>query len=105
VIFEKYYHRHIRNIEGSLNNEQEEFFESEEALRNNIWSLLLCTPPLVNSYYFAGRIFIFIVMVIWGARFIFAPIESNFASHSFMHLINLPFHEAGHFFSDHLGPL
>jgi len=35
-------------------------------------------------------------MLIWGVKFMFASIDSNYAGRSFMHLINLPFHEAGH---------
>ena len=33
---------------------------------------------------------------LWGWRFILAPIKSNTAGESFIHLVNLPFHEAGH---------
>ena len=32
----------------------------------------------------------------WSLFFLFASVQSNVAGHSFMHLVNLPFHEAGH---------
>jgi len=57
------------------------------------------SPPV-----FYGKAFFALVLVAWGLRFIFAPIEGDYVGGSFMHLINLPFHEAGHvifsFFGD-----
>ena len=50
----------------------------------------------VNPLYLIGRALLYLLLAIWGERFIFASIESNYVSQSFMHLINLPFHEAGH---------
>ncbi len=58
----------------------------------------------VNPLYLWGRAFFFVLMVAWGLKFIFAPIKGDYIGRSFMHLINLPFHEAGHlilaFFGD-----
>ncbi len=45
---------------------------------------------------FYGRAAVFVVMVWWGWAFITTPLETNYAGESFLHLINLPFHEAGH---------
>ncbi|OGW29588.1 MAG: hypothetical protein A2X59_11515 [Nitrospirae bacterium GWC2_42_7] len=50
----------------------------------------------VNIVYFIGRTVFFLILLAWGMKFIFTPISSNYAGESFMHLINLPFHEAGH---------
>lgn len=36
------------------------------------------------------------VLLVWGLMLIGASVESNAAGKSFLHLINLPFHEAGH---------
>jgi hypothetical protein len=36
------------------------------------------------------------LLLILGGRLVFASISSNYAGESFLHLINLPFHEAGH---------
>lgn len=60
--------------------------------------LLFNVESEVNIVYFTGRAIFFIVLVLWGIRFIFSPISSNYVGESFMHLINLPFHEAGHIF-------
>lgn len=42
-------------------------------------------------------------MAIWGGRLMFSGIEGNAAGESWLHLINLPFHEAGHLFFRPLG--
>ncbi len=61
-----------------------------------IKNFFLYVEPEVNPFYFGGRVLIFLVIFIWGWKFILASIESNYTGMSFMHLVNLPFHEAGH---------
>jgi hypothetical protein len=46
--------------------------------------------------YFAGRLVIFAGLLLWSWQLISASIDSNAAGNSFLHLVNLPFHEAGH---------
>ena len=50
----------------------------------------------INPFYFAGRILLFVVLVLWGLKFITTPLETNYTGESVLHLINLAFHEAGH---------
>ena len=50
----------------------------------------------VNHIIFAGRVAVFIGLVVWGYGFITHTWQSNYVAESFMHNINLPFHEAGH---------
>lgn len=57
---------------------------------------LLYIKPGINQLYFIGRVLVFAFLFIWGWKFILSSIESNYAIKSFMHLVNLPFHEAGH---------
>ena len=45
---------------------------------------------------FIGRGLVFLLLLWWGWRFIMTPLETNYTGESFLHLINLPFHEAGH---------
>ena len=45
---------------------------------------------------FLGRSIIFVGLVLWSWQLISPSIESNAVGNSFLHLINLPFHEAGH---------
>ena len=41
---------------------------------------------------------VLLIMTVWGSRLIFVSIDSNTAGESLLHLVNLPFHEAGHVF-------
>jgi hypothetical protein len=59
-------------------------------------NLLFYINPRIGIYHLLGRTFLLLVFFVWGLRFIFFSIESNYSGTSFMHLINLPFHEAGH---------
>jgi hypothetical protein len=45
---------------------------------------------------FAGRVVVFLALLWWGKSFVVIPLETNYAGVSFFHLVNLPFHEAGH---------
>jgi hypothetical protein len=54
--------------------------------------------PKVNPFTFGGRVIIGLVLLIWGWKFILTPMATNYAGNSFFHLVNLPFHEAGHLF-------
>jgi hypothetical protein len=49
-------------------------------------------PPVV----YGGRLLVYLGLLVWGWKFLSTPMESNYMDESFMHLINLPFHEAGH---------
>lgn len=57
----------------------------------------------VNPFYFAGRCSLFLLLAGWGWRFMTASIDSNYAGESVLHLVNLPFHEAGHVFFSPFG--
>lgn len=59
---------------------------------------LFRVTPDMNPIAFWGRVLLFAVLMIWGLRFMFSSVESNAVGESFLHLINLPFHEAGHIF-------
>ncbi len=58
--------------------------------------LLFYVEPEVNIFYFGGRVMIFLVLLIYGFKFIFTSMEESYTVMPFMHLVNLPFHEAGH---------
>ncbi len=57
---------------------------------------LIESDTTTDSMTFYGRAAVFAVMVWWGWAFIITPLETNYTGESFLHLINLPFHEAGH---------
>ncbi len=69
-------------------------YESREFIK----SLFFHIKPETNPLVLAGRILIGVVMLTWGIKFIFTPLTDPYAMNSFWHLVNLPFHEAGHLF-------
>ena len=60
--------------------------------------LLFYVKPDINPLIFWGRVLFFVILVIWGLKFITTPMNSGYVFKSFWHLVNLPFHEAGHIF-------
>ena len=57
---------------------------------------LIESDTITDSTTFYGRALVFLVLVWWGAKFIVTPLETNYTGESFLHVIDLPFHEAGH---------
>ena len=58
--------------------------------------LFFPVPNAPNALFIAGKAILLVLLTVWGATFIFGSIQSNRVGESFMHLVNLPFHEAGH---------
>jgi hypothetical protein len=64
----------------------------------------LFTPlPTANPIALGGRGLLLLILSIWGFRLATATIESNAVGESFLHLVNTPFHEAGHVFFSPFG--
>jgi hypothetical protein len=61
-------------------------------------NVFFSVEPEVNVFYFGGRIIVALILFIWGWKFILTPMTTNEVGSSFLHLVNLPFHEAGHIF-------
>jgi hypothetical protein len=57
----------------------------------------------VNPFAFGGRVLAYLIFFVWGMRFITVPLARAHMASSFMHAINLPFHEAGHIFFSPFG--
>ncbi len=60
-------------------------------------------PPGTAGLYSRG--ILLLILLVWGCSFALGPAEVRYgyAMRSFMHLVNLPFHEAGHVFFGLLG--
>ncbi|MEN6624058.1 MAG: zinc ribbon domain-containing protein [Smithella sp.] len=62
-----------------------------------------------NPFFWAGRVLVYLVILIWGWKFIKTPIASDYFAQTFLHGVNLAFHEAGHvifsFFGSFIGIL
>lgn len=57
---------------------------------------LIESDAATDSFTLVGRAVVFLLLVWWGCKFIITPLETNYTGESVLHLINLPFHEAGH---------
>lgn len=57
---------------------------------------LIETDTTTDAMTFYGRALVFLGLLWWGRIFIMTPLETNYTGESFLHLVNLPFHEAGH---------
>jgi hypothetical protein len=45
---------------------------------------------------FWGRAALYALLFVWGWRFLLSSVAGNYVGTSFLHWVNLPFHEAGH---------
>jgi len=82
----------IPETEASAANQAEPVLGLAEIIKE----LLFYVKPETNLLVLGGRILFFLVIFIWGLKFIFMPLESNYVNDSVWHLVNLPFHEFGH---------
>ena len=104
IIFEKYiYHRQQRDIHDEsfpdINTGDKDTHGNFDVNETHILKrILLHVDEQINPLYFAGRIIVFLIIVVLGARIVLTPIGSIYTVCTFIHLINLPFHEAGHIF-------
>ncbi len=94
IIIDKY-----RRLQDNLpESEASETTQSEAApgIIALIKELLFYVKPETNPLIFCGRAMFFLIIFVWGLKFIFMPMASNYVFDSIWHLINLPFHEFGH---------
>lgn len=68
--------------------------KSEWLMTAKQWLIESDTTTEAMTFY--GRAAVLVGMVWWGWTFITTPLETNYTGESFLHLVNLPFHEAGH---------
>jgi hypothetical protein len=95
IVFEKYLKYH----HGQTNSQHVEspiVTLDDEVEAKQLTQFLFHDTQQNTMTYFLGRLIIFSGLVIWSLQLMSASIESNAAGGSFLHLVNLPFHEAGH---------
>jgi len=101
VIFEKFMtHQRAHSRKRVESEPLEPQATEDEAMQTDvigiIKNLFLYVKPRINPLNFAGRVIVFLIIIFWGCKYISSSIESNYTGQSFLHLVNLPFHEAGH---------
>jgi hypothetical protein len=103
IIFAKY--RRLPEIKPEAEASPENRAEAATGAGEIIKELLFYVKPETNPLIFAGRAMFFLIILIWGIKFIFTPVSSNAVMDSFWHLVNLPFHEFGHIIFQPFGRL
>ncbi|NEX23623.1 zinc ribbon domain-containing protein [Thiorhodococcus mannitoliphagus] len=93
IVFEKYYKYHPRPGEAAPTTI---FAEHRPDETSELQDLLLPKQVGGDEMVLSLRAILWIILVVWGLLLIFSSVDSNAAGESFLHLINLPFHEAGH---------
>ncbi len=97
IVFEKYYKHHssrASDIEYRQKLIQKKQKDHNETIVPQIVELVLPNPTI--RPFFITRAMVYVFFMVWGARLMSTSIASNAVGTSFMHMINLPFHEAGH---------
>lgn len=96
IVFEKYFKYHPRQaIDPDIASLS--FGKTDTKDETSLLKQLLLNDGTSTAWTcFLGRAIIFSGLVIWGWLFISSSIESNTAGNSFLHGVNLSFHEAGH---------
>jgi hypothetical protein len=92
------FHKYLKLIKNSSNaiSIKSQTAENKIDKAAFIKDLFFYVKPEANSLILGTRALFFVIMFIWGLKFILSPMDSGYLMGSFWHLVNLPFHEAGH---------
>lgn len=94
IFFSKYLAKQ-KTSAGEPRTDSDLFLRTEETT-HDYRALFLNVTPGAGIFTLLGRSLLLLVLFSWGLKFIFSSIEGNYPGESLLHLINLPFHEAGH---------
>ncbi len=95
LVFAKYVQRQM-GTEVIRPRKQRPDDESGDAPRMTLRQRLTTVDERTDHIAFWGRVAIYVVFFIWGWYFIWLDFRGNEIGESFMHRVNLVFHEAGH---------
>ena len=70
--------------------------EEHASLARRWWEYIIYVPERTDPVLFWGRVALYVAFFAWGWYFILLDFRTNEIGHSFMHRVNLVFHEAGH---------
>ena len=76
----------------------EDFVEETLTFRQRIIAAFFYIPERVSTEVFWARALLLVLFALWGGYFIISGVDWEIIGGSFMHTINLPFHEFGHIF-------
>ena len=95
IVFEKYFKYHPEQTDQqNVQSSNVTLYEEDEV--KPLTRFLFHETQQSTLAKFLGRSIIFAGLIIWSWQLISTSIESNAVENSFLHFVNLPFHEAGH---------
>lgn len=95
LIFSKWIKQKFNN-QDSISAAQSEYATSKPEYLKRLLNRLLYVGNLAGQPRLFGYLLIYLCFFLWGWSFILADLKSQELNTSFMHTINLVFHEAGH---------
>lgn len=96
IVFAKYFKYHPPDGQPTASPPRPSRRRAVREQTSGLHELLLPEPKGGDPLFVWGKALLLLILLIWGGRLIFSPIAANAAGESFLHLVNLPFHEAGH---------
>jgi hypothetical protein len=96
VIFAKYRPSPLPAVQNAGEAVADNASDAQEDEPSVLRQLLMPIPKEVNLITLAAKAVLWVVLAIWVVKFSLSSVASNYAGESILHLINLPFHEAGH---------
>lgn len=99
IVYSKFIAKHTQeNLPHDSEPEAETPIEIEEiiTLRQQLVAAFLYVPERIDAGAFWARVACLVAFAIWSGYFITGGVDWEKIGSSFMHLINLPFHEFGH---------
>lgn len=97
IVFAKWLARQAAGADADAVEDEVAAGELERATWGaRLWALATQVPDRVDPVAWGGRACLWLVLLIWGGRFVVATLGSDYPMRSVLHLVNTPFHEAGH---------
>ena len=96
IVFEKYWKYHPRPGQTQLDMPLPSAGHRRRDDTTGLRELLLPSRVEPNPFAAWARLGLLLILAVWGLSLIGSSVESNAAGKSILHLVNLPFHEAGH---------
>lgn len=95
IVYHKYLERLTLQSSGA-EEPAENLTDEPQGLKDQLKAALLYVPERVSKEAFYGRVLLLAIFSVWGFYFINGGLDWENIGSSFMHNINLPFHEFGH---------
>jgi hypothetical protein len=97
IVYSKFIAKHMQeNLPDEPETETPTEIEENITLRQQLIAAFFYVPERIDAGAFWARVTCLVAFAIWGGYFITAGVAWEKIGSSFMHLINLPFHEFGH---------